>query len=193
MEGRRGRRVWRSNSQGFTIDEKRSGVLANSLQMPPICKLHATTQSVVDFVTKPGIPQGVGEFQISERQIGKGGGGEVYLGRCKPTQPGMKGEKVAIKVLEKRNVSAEVRAKKEVSVMHRLRNHPNIVKLLGAFESKTRIFLVMTYAPGGDLMELIDREDRLHPCKAWLIFRQVVKALLYAHGTILSMTCNGVH
>lgn len=40
-------------------------------------------------------------------------------------------------------------------------NHPFVVKLHYAFQSETKLYLVMDYCPGGDMLKLIKTEGIL--------------------------------
>lgn len=40
-------------------------------------------------------------------------------------------------------------------------NHPFIVKLNYAFQNNDRLFLLLSYAPGGDLGKILQKQKRL--------------------------------
>jgi serine/threonine protein kinase len=86
--------------------------------------------------------------------LGKGSFGEVFLVR-------KRGEDrlLAMKVLSKARLASnnlKRYAMTERNVMSAL-NHPFMVKLAYAFQSPTRLFLVMDYYPGGDLGKAINK------------------------------------
>ena len=92
--------------------------------------------------------------------IGEGTFGKVKIGKHKLT-----GERVifchlnqvAIKILEKDKIQDEsdiTRIAKEIEILKKLR-HPNIILLYEIIESEKELFLIMEYAPGGELFEFI--------------------------------------
>jgi len=114
-----------------------------------------------------------------ERLIGKGGMGEVYL-----AEETTLGRKVAIKVL-KQEATADPkfveRFRNEARMLGQL-NHPNIVGLYSFFEDGGTYYLVMQYAPGITLAELIRRTGPIPEQRAMRIFAQLAEALTFAHG-----------
>lgn len=60
---------------------------------------------------------------------------------------------VALKILNKAHLSrenAEKQLRREIEIQSELR-HPNILRLYGFFYDETRIYLILEYAPGGEL------------------------------------------
>jgi len=114
-----------------------------------------------------------------ERLIGKGGMGEVYL-----AEETTLGRKVAIKVL-KQEATADPkfveRFRNEARMLGQL-NHPNIVGLYSFFEDGGTYYLVMQYAPGITLAELIRRTGPIPEQRAMRIFAQLAEAITFAHG-----------
>lgn len=70
----------------------------------------------------------------------------------------------------------------EVAAMRRL-NHPNILKIHEVLATKTKIYLVMELAKGGDLFSKISRrpQHRFPEPLARKYFHQLVSALQYCH------------
>ena len=84
--------------------------------------------------------------------LGSGSFGEVYLVR-----ESCSGELFAMKVLSKQRIlgSNLVRyAKTERNVLSYTR-HPFIVGLNSAFQTKTKLFLILDFCPGGDLGRIL--------------------------------------
>ena len=112
------------------------------------------------------------------RLIGRGGMGEVFLARRVST-----GESVAVKLL---SVGGDdhrgrvLRFQKEGEVLSRL-NHPQIVKLLERGESGGRHYLVMEYADGPSLRDIIN-QGRLNPSDAARWLSQILDAISVAHN-----------
>jgi serine/threonine protein kinase len=93
-------------------------------------------------------------------RLGKGSFGEVFLVHRK----GDETKKLyAMKVLSKdqvMNKNLRRYALTERNVMSVI-NHPFMVKLNYAFQSSTKLFLVMDYYPGGDLGKLITKRKAI--------------------------------
>lgn len=60
-------------------------------------------------------------------------------------------------------------------------NHPFIIKLHIAFQSKTKLFMVMDYASGGDLKSYLLRRQRLEEEEARIYVAQIILALEALH------------
>ena len=94
---------------------------------------------------------------VYHRMLGKGSFGEVFLVH-KKGDPAKK--LFAMKVLSKDKVmtkNLKRYALTERNVMSVI-NHPFMVKLNYAFQSASKLFLVMDYYPGGDLGKLVSKK-----------------------------------
>ncbi|XP_058085361.1 CBL-interacting serine/threonine-protein kinase 4-like [Magnolia sinica] len=94
------------------------------------------------------------------------------------------GATVAVKVIDKckiKNTTMEPRIVREVSAMHRL-SHPNIIKLHEVMATKSKIYLVMEHASGGDLFSQIMQHGPLSEPIARRYFQQLVSALHFCHS-----------
>lgn len=106
--------------------------------------------------------------------LGKGSFGEVYLVR------NVKSEKLhAMKVLFKKRIVKSrlikyARAERDILTKS---SHPFIVKLDYAFQTKTKLFLVMEFCPGGDLGSLILKNGKFSMDKARVYLAEVLLAL----------------
>lgn len=112
-------------------------------------------------------------------RIGQGGLGDVYRGRRDST-----GGSVAIKVL--RDVSDESvawhRTRRELTALVALGGHGNVIQLLELLELAEGPALVMEYASGGSVADLLrERDGTLHPGEVVLVGRQTASALAAAH------------
>ncbi|NWI79229.1 HUNK kinase, partial [Dryoscopus gambensis] len=94
------------------------------------------------------------------------------------------GEKVAVKVIDKK------RAKKDTYVTKNLRRegqiqqmirHPNIAQLLDILETENSYYLVMELCPGGNLMHKIYEKKRLEEHEARKYIRQLILAVEHLH------------
>jgi len=115
--------------------------------------------------------------------VGHGSNACVYAAKCLKT-----GKMVALKVLDKHSQSKEGlrRTKQEIRLLSEL-DHPNIIKFHEAFDHRDKRFIVMEYAAGGDLFELLYGTERnpsqtiMKESKARKIFVQVLSAIRHAH------------
>lgn len=100
------------------------------------------------------------------------------------------GNTVAIKCLTKRTAAIESISEfavdeksEELSLHSRLGSHPNIVNLVGSFETDTHMFIVLEFCQRGDLYEAI-REGRgpLETEHVRQFMTELVDAVDYIHG-----------
>jgi serine/threonine protein kinase len=112
-----------------------------------------------------------------DRLLGSGGTAEVYLCRDK-----VLGELRAVKRIdkEKLNEKALKMIIKEYDIVSQL-DHPNIIKFYDYKEFDRYIYIFMDYYPEGDLITYEEQFAYINECTAWLIFRQVLDALVYLH------------
>ncbi|XP_041837763.1 maternal embryonic leucine zipper kinase [Melanotaenia boesemani] len=109
--------------------------------------------------------------------IGSGGFAKVKLGRHILT-----GEKVAIKIMNKKDLGDDLpRVKVEIEAMKNL-SHQHICRLYHIIETSTQIFMVLEYCPGGELFDYIIAKDRLSEQETRVFFRQIVSAMAYVHS-----------
>ncbi|KAM4585237.1 maternal embryonic leucine zipper kinase [Odontesthes bonariensis] len=109
--------------------------------------------------------------------IGSGGFAKVKLGRHILT-----GEKVAIKIMNKKDLGEDLpRVKVEIEAMKNL-SHQHICRLYHVIETSTQIFMVLEYCPGGELFDYIIAKDRLSEQETRVFFRQIVSAMAYVHS-----------
>lgn len=118
-------------------------------------------------------------FYMIGKQLGKGAFGKVYLGLHRLT-----GLKVAIKTIDKSIIEDERTRKKvfqEVYVMKKV-NHQNVIRLLEVFESSKHLMIVLEYAGGGDLLQLVKSRGFLSENEGKSIFSQVVDSVKACHN-----------
>ena len=110
------------------------------------------------------------------KELGKGGMGVVYLGRCSET-----GRLVAVK---NATGSHEERFKREMTLMQRLR-HPNIVRYIEWVEGWQSPRLVMQYVKGPSLHDfIIDNFESTSTEERLEIFGQIINAVSYMHSQV---------
>ena len=86
------------------------------------------------------------------KTIGEGTFGKVKLGVHTQTN-----ELVAVKILGKNRILQQgdvERVTREINILRKVR-HPQIVQLYEIIENDENLFLIMQYAPGGELFEFI--------------------------------------
>ncbi|KAM0853693.1 hypothetical protein ACQ4PT_050920 [Festuca glaucescens] len=129
---------------------------------------------------KHGAPL-LGKYELG-RLLGRGTFAKVYHARSL-----VGGEPVAVKVLDKPEMAAtagmDERVIGEVSAMRRLR-HPNVLRLHEVLATRTKVYLVMELAPGGDLLSRLAAlpQRRLSEPAARRVFLQLASALIYCHA-----------
>lgn len=102
------------------------------------------------------------DFEIG-KPLGNGKFGHVYLARTK-----RENFVVALKVmntcqLEKENMAHQLR--REIEIQARLK-HPNILKMYNYFFNSDRIFIVLEYAPRGELYKHLQKTGRFNNQKS---------------------------
>ena len=113
------------------------------------------------------------------KMLGKGSFGQVYLVKKKTT-----GEYYAMKVQSKsmvvaQNLSRYVYTERNVQSAT---NHNFIVKLRCAFQTKTKLCMVMDYGKGGDLGQLLQREKRFTEERAKIYVSEILLAIQELHN-----------
>lgn len=116
---------------------------------------------------------------VVERPFTSGGHGQLFLGRDRVT-----GDPVVIKQLIKEVVAQDPllvdRFKQEGELLRQLQ-HPNIVQMLATFEQNGQRSIVMEYAPGGSLRQLLDEKGPLPLEQIIAIGLELADALSRSH------------
>ncbi|KAH7688180.1 Non-specific serine/threonine protein kinase protein [Dioscorea alata] len=118
----------------------------------------------------------VGKYCLG-KTIGEGAFAKVKLAVDVHTN-----RQVAVKIIDKQTVIKNkimYQIKREISTM-KLLNHPHIVRIYEVIATKTKIYLIMEYASGGQLTDrmckgLTEREARRY-------FQQLIDAVDYCHS-----------
>ncbi|GJN24002.1 hypothetical protein PR202_gb11706 [Eleusine coracana subsp. coracana] len=123
----------------------------------------------------------LGKYELG-KLLGRGTFAKVYHARSLDGGD----DPVAIKVLDKSQLTSTgmiTRVLHEVSAMRRLR-HPNVLRLHEVLATRTKIYLVMELAPGGDLLTRLASlpSRRLPEHAARRVFLQLANALSYCHA-----------
>eukprot|EP00041_Stephanoeca_diplocostata_P008445 m.125457 g.125457 ORF g.125457 m.125457 type:complete len:342 (+) comp17326_c0_seq1:149-1174(+) len=118
------------------------------------------------------------DFEIG-KPLGRGKFGNVYLAREKKTK-----FIVALKVLfksqlQKSNVEHQLR--REIENQSHLR-HPNILRLYAYFYDDTRVYLILEYAPKGELYKELQSKGKFDEALTANYITQLSEALQYCHA-----------
>ncbi|KAM4621409.1 aurora kinase B [Polymixia lowei] len=119
----------------------------------------------------------INDFDIG-RPLGKGKFGNVYLAREKKLKA-----IVALKVLFKSQMekeSVEHQLRREIEIQAHLR-HPNILQFYNYFHDRTRVFLILEYAPRGEMYKELQRCGRFDDQRTATYMEELSDALLYCH------------
>jgi aurora kinase, other len=118
------------------------------------------------------------DFDIG-RPLGKGKFGNVYLCREKKHK-----FIVALKVLQKKQLlkaRVEHQLRREIEIQCHLR-HRNILRMYGYFWDAKRVYLILEYAPNGELYKQLTRRGRFSERRAALYVYSLSRALRYCHS-----------
>ncbi|XP_028654089.1 aurora kinase B [Erpetoichthys calabaricus] len=120
----------------------------------------------------------INDFDIG-RPLGKGKFGNVYLARDKEIS-----FIVALKVLFKSQIEkegVEHQLRREIEIQSHLR-HPNILRLYNYFHDRKRVFLILEYAPRGELYKELQRCGRFNDQRSATYMEELADALQYCHA-----------
>ncbi|KAL1368823.1 hypothetical protein AAHE18_02G149900 [Arachis hypogaea] len=120
-----------------------------------------------------------GKYEILEL-AGVGASAKVYHARRVDT-----GESVAVKAVSKRQLSTRdgyaEQIEREISIMRRM-HHPHTVRLFEVLATKAKIYYVMEYAAGGELLRRVSSAGRMTENLARRYFQQLISAVAYCHS-----------
>lgn len=165
----------RANSDGENLKKTPSGILTSTNEEQDRTEL---ILSIKQSFTKGLSFTTTLDFYKLGKPLGKGAFGKVYLGIHK-----LSGLKVAIKTIEKSFMQDERTRKKvfqEVYIMNKIHDK-NVIRLLELFESPKHLMIVLEYAGGGDLLQLLRTRGKLHESEARPIFKQIIDAVQACH------------
>lgn len=137
-------------------------------------------EKAAESYTSPTTEGGLlfGKYKIG-KFLGVGGFAKVY-----EASDVVKERSVAIKIVSRRKIE-ECRLKsqlqREIAIMRRL-NHPHIVKLHEVLATKTKIYLVMEFAQGGELYDRILNHGLLDEEHSRRCFHQLISAIQHCHS-----------
>ncbi|XP_072239215.1 aurora kinase A [Leuresthes tenuis] len=112
------------------------------------------------------------------RPLGKGKFGNVYLARERQTKFILALKVLFKKQLEKAGVEHQLR--REVEIQSHLR-HPNILRLYGYFHDASRVYLILEFAPRGELYSELQRCGSFPENRSATYIMELADALNYCH------------
>lgn len=114
--------------------------------------------------------------------VGQGGFGKVFL--CRKVTPPQQGECYAMKVLKKQQVVSSGLVNTTMAERKILTeiNHPFVVKLHYAFQSESKLYLVMDYLSGGSLATHLRRRRKFPEDWARFYAAEVAAAIAHLHS-----------
>ncbi|XP_070588538.1 aurora kinase C-like isoform X2 [Erythrolamprus reginae] len=118
------------------------------------------------------------DFDVG-RPLGKGTFGNVYLAQVKQSK-----FILALKVLSKaqlEELGVEHQLQREVEIQSRLR-HPNILRLYGYFHDASRVYLILEYAPRGEVYKELQKFKKFDEQQTATYMTELADALLYCHS-----------
>ena len=114
----------------------------------------------------------------SLKLIGKGSYGKVFLVQKKDDQKIYAMKILKKKAMIKRNQVNHIKTERKIM---ELIDHPFIVKLIYAFQTSQKLYMVMDYCPGGELFYHIQRVERFNEEAVKFYGAQLVLALDHLH------------
>ncbi|XP_076824536.1 aurora kinase C-like [Clavelina lepadiformis] len=113
------------------------------------------------------------------KPLGRGKFGSVYLAREKKSK-----FIVALKVLFKSQLmksNVEHQLRREIEIQSHLR-HPHILRLYGYFHDDTRVYLILEYAPRGEMYKELQKKQRFSEETTATYIAELADALKYCHS-----------
>ena len=112
------------------------------------------------------------------RQIGSGGGGNIYLANHLRL-----GKKVILKADKRKIDTKQELLRREVDVLKNL-SHPNIPQVYDFFIENNTVYTVMEYIEGESLDKPLKRGEKFSQAQVIKWAKQLLKALSYLHSPI---------
>eukprot|EP00253_Pinus_taeda_P028149 PITA_28149 len=120
----------------------------------------------------------IGKYELG-RTLGEGNFGKVKYAIDVKTR-----KSYAIKVLDKDKVfhhNIVDHIKREICSLKFIK-HPNVVRLYEVLASKKKIYIVLEYIRGGELLDKISYNGKLEESQARLYFQQLIDGVGYCHS-----------
>jgi len=121
---------------------------------------------------------GLHDFEVG-RALGKGKFGNVYLAREKKSKFIVALKVLSKKQLVKHNVQHQLR--REIEIQSHL-HHRNILQLFGYFYDDHRVYLILEYAPRGELYRKLKDAQHFDEQTSSVYISQIIDALTVCHS-----------
>ncbi|KAJ2304847.1 Serine/threonine-protein kinase Sgk2, partial [Coemansia sp. RSA 2704] len=166
--------------------------LMSTLATDPLRSAPPTTQGFGESANTAAAATTTAELAVNQKRvslddfqllsiIGKGSYGKVMLARYKDS-----GKVMAIKVISKSKLRGRPneirRVMSERKVLERTVEHPFLVGLQCAFQTKEKLFFCLDYVNGGELFFHLQRERRFSENRARFYAAEIACALDYLHS-----------
>ncbi|XP_015268456.1 PREDICTED: aurora kinase C-like [Gekko japonicus] len=120
----------------------------------------------------------ISDFEIG-KPLGKGRFGAVYLARNKKTHFILALKVIFKSAMEKAQLEHQLR--REIEILCHLR-HPNILRMYNYFHDRTRIYLMLEYAPRGELYKELQKKKYFDDTRTATYMEEISEALMYCHA-----------
>lgn len=110
------------------------------------------------------------------------------FGKVKMAEHLLTGQKVAIKIINKRKMeqmNMHEKIRREINILQFLK-HPHVIRLYELLDTPSDIFMVMEYVPGGELFDHIVHKLRLREDEARRFFQQILSGVEYCHHCMVT-------
>lgn len=109
------------------------------------------------------------------------------FGKVKLAEHEITGQKVAIKIINKRKMETlnmQEKIRREISILRCIK-HPHVIRLYELIDTPSDMFMIMEYVPGGELFDHIVHKLRLQEDEARRFFQQILSAVEYCHENMV--------
>lgn len=109
------------------------------------------------------------------------------FGKVKLAEHGITGQKVAIKIINKRKMETlnmQEKIRREISILRSI-NHPHVIRLYELIDTPSDMFMIMEYVAGGELFDHIVHKLRLQEDEARRFFQQILSAVEFCHDNMI--------
>jgi len=110
------------------------------------------------------------------------------FGKVKMAEHTTTGQKVAIKIINKRkmeHMNMHEKIRREIQILQFLK-HPHVIRLYELLDTPSDIFMVMEYVQGGELFDHIVHKLKLQEDEARRFFQQILSGVEYCHQCMVT-------